>query len=39
MLQSVGMSVWNHQTAAIFEKSGGLLLIKNIYQYKVAIYI
>ena len=39
MLQSFGMNVWNHQIAAIFKKSGGLLLLKNIYQYEVATNI
>ena len=39
MLQSFGMNVWNHQTTAIFEMSGGLLLLRNICQYKAAIKI
>ena len=39
MLPSFGMNVWNHQIAAIFESSGGLLLLKDIYWYKVATKI
>ena len=39
MLYSFEMNVWNHQIAAIFKKSGGLLLLRNIYQYKVATNI
>ena len=39
MLPSFQTNVWNHQIAAIFEKKGGLLLLKNIYQYKAAMNI
>ena len=31
MLPSFGMNVGNNQIAAIFESSGGLLLLKDIY--------
>ena len=39
MLPSFGTNAWNHQIVHIFENSGGLLLLKNIYQYKVATNI
>ena len=39
MLNSFGMNAWNHEIAAIFKKSGELLLLRNVYQYKVATNI
>ena len=36
MLSSFGMNNLTHQIVAIFEKNSILLLLKNLYQYKIA---